>query len=81
MSQDDDGTADFVMLGRELCDRRQQFFFVFAVSAFFLLLMVPYLLVAERDSALFVVVVLNVIGLSLLAAFSGSILLYCRKHF
>ncbi|MFB6202760.1 MAG: hypothetical protein ABEI98_12230 [Halorhabdus sp.] len=74
-------TDDPSRLRRELCDRRVRFFYVFALSMFMLLLMVPYLFVADRQSAMYVVVVLNVIGLGALSAFSGGMVWYCKRNF
>ena len=66
---------------REICNRRMQIFYVFALSAFFLLLQIPYLLVVEPNTALYVISVLNVIALGTIAALSGIAIWYCKANF
>jgi len=46
----------------ELCDRQHYFVVLFAFAVVFLLIQVPYLFVADSDSALYVVVAMNVAG-------------------
>lgn len=76
-----DGTDEPSRLGKELCDRRIHFYYIFTFSAFFLLFMLPYLLVAETNSALYVVVVMNVVGLVVFGSISGAVLWYCKRNF
>jgi len=65
----------------EICDRRMQFFYIFAFSLFFLLLMIPYLFVIEPNSALYVVSALNAFGLAVFVLLSGAAIWYCKRNF
>ena len=64
----------------ELCSRRTHFVIVFAFAVLFLILQVPYLLVVDFGSTLAVVSVLNVVGASMFAAFSGGVLWFCKRR-
>ncbi|CCQ34013.1 conserved hypothetical protein [Halorhabdus tiamatea SARL4B] len=65
----------------EICDRRMQFFYIFAFSLFFLLLTIPYLFVIDPNSALYVVSTLNAVGLGIFALLSGLAIFYCKRNF
>ncbi|MFC4551142.1 MULTISPECIES: hypothetical protein [Halorussus] len=65
---------------REICNRRMQIFYVFALSGFFLLLQLPYLLVVDPNTALFVISVLNVVGLGTVTVLSGAAIWYCKTN-
>lgn len=67
-------------LYEELCARRFPFVMVFSFAVLFLLLQVPYLFVVDRESTLFVVSVLNVVGATGFAALSGGILWFCDRR-
>ncbi|WP_275737476.1 hypothetical protein [Halorhabdus sp. SVX81] len=73
-----DGPSMFMV---EICDRRMQFFYIFAFSLFFLLLMVPYLFILDPTSAVYVVSALNAFGLGTFALLSGVAILYCKRNF
>jgi hypothetical protein len=63
-----------------LCDYEQGWRLLFTFSVGFLGLMVLWLVVMEPGSATYVVTVMNVVGLSVLAVLSGSILTRCRRQ-
>ena len=65
---------------RGICNRRMQIFYVFSLSAFFLLLQIPYLLVVDPNTALYVISVLNVIGLGTVTLLSGAAIWYCKAN-
>lgn len=62
-----------------LCDYEQGWRLLFTFSVGFLGLMALWLLVMESGSATYAVTVLNVVGLSVLAALSGFVLFRCRR--
>lgn len=63
-----------------LCARRGQFVVIFAFALVFLLLQVPYLFVADGDSALYVVALLNVAASIVFALLSGGVLWLCTRR-
>ncbi|ACV12287.1 hypothetical protein Huta_2120 [Halorhabdus utahensis DSM 12940] len=65
----------------EICDRRMQFFYIFAFSLFFLLLMIPYLFVLDPNSAVYVVSAMNAFGLGVFALLSGGAIWYCKRYY
>lgn len=68
------------MAAEALCDQSRKVLGVFTIAVVFLLLQVPYLVVVDRDSSLFVVATLNVIGCTVFALASGSALWFCSKR-
>ncbi|WP_164471557.1 hypothetical protein [Halosimplex salinum] len=68
------------VLAEALCARSRKILAVFTIAVVFLFLQLPYLVVVEQDSSLFVVAVLNVIGSSAFALASGSVLWFCRER-
>lgn len=63
-----------------VCDRRTRVVWVFTLAVVFLVIQIPYLFIVDPGSPLFVVSVLNVVGLSGFTSVSGATLWYCRKH-
>ena len=60
-----------------VCDRRTYVGWVFTLSFIFVIMQIPYLLIVDANSPLFVVSALNLIGLSVFAGISGATLRYC----
>lgn len=75
-ASEDDPRERFLRL---LCDHRTQFQWIFVVCATFALLQAPYLVVAERGTKLFVISVLNFVGLVFFGGVSGLVLWQCRR--
>lgn len=65
----------------EICDRRMEIFFVFTVSTFFMLLQAVYLLFIDPDPAVYVISVVNLVGLGVSATVSGVALWYCKSNY
>lgn len=63
-----------------VCDRRTRVTWIFTLAIVFLVIQVPYLFIVEPGTSLFVVSVLNVIGLSVFTSVSGVTLWYCHQH-
>jgi hypothetical protein len=63
-----------------VCDRRTYVVWIFTLAVAFLAIQVPYLFVVDPETPLFVVSVLNVVGLSGFAIASGATLRYCQQH-
>jgi cell division protein FtsW (lipid II flippase) len=63
-----------------VCDRRTYVVWIFTLAAVFLVFQIPYLFIVDPGTPLFVVSVLNVIGLSAFTSASGATLWYCRQH-
>ena len=63
-----------------VCDRRTRIVWVFTLAAVFLIVQVPYLFIVDPEDPLFIVSVLNVIGLGVFTSVSGATLWYCRQH-
>lgn len=72
-------SIDFSGFFDALCDRRSSIQMLFSLTVLILVLQIPYLLVVEQDSALFVLSILNSIGASFFAVVSGLVLLKCRS--
>lgn len=64
----------------EFCDRMHYFVVIFVFAVVFLLIQVPYLFVADSESALYVVVTLNVTGCAAFAVGAGAVLRACSKR-
>jgi len=74
------GTDSRERLVTELCDRQHYFVVIFAFAVVFLLIQVPYLFVADSESALYVVVAMNVAGSAAFALGSGAVLRTCLRR-
>lgn len=64
----------------QVCNHQLLVTAIFGLSVFFLVLQVPYLFFVAPGSALFVVSVLNVLGLLVFVIGSGTGLWYCRRR-
>lgn len=64
----------------ELCARRHYFVGLFSFAVIFLLLQVPYLVILEPDSGMFVIATLNVVGSGVFIVGFGSVLWVCRQR-
>lgn len=83
MSEAEGGSDDrsgFERFLREICNRHTQLVWVFTLSIAFAVIHVPYVFVVEWGSATSVVSVINLVGLSTFALFSGAMLRYCGKR-
>jgi len=63
-----------------LCEQNRKILGVFTIALVFLLIQIPYLVVTDTDSSLFVVSVLNVVGSGAFVLLSGSVLWFCRER-
>lgn len=61
-----------------LCEQNRKVLGVFTIAAVFLVIQVPYLVVVDPDSSLFVVATLNVVGSGAFVLVAGSALWFCR---
>jgi len=63
-----------------LCEQSRKVLGVFTIAAVFLIIQLPYLVVVDPDSSLFVVATLNVVGSGAFVLLSGSALWFCRQR-
>ncbi|MFB6194561.1 MAG: hypothetical protein ABEI80_00180 [Haloplanus sp.] len=64
---------------RELCTNVDKLLMLFVAEILGLLLLAPSLLVVERGSATFVVVILDLVGLGVLLSFTGVLIVKCYR--
>lgn len=64
----------------EVCARSNRIAVVFILASVFLVVQVPYLFIADPDSAIYVISTLNVVGAGGFALVSGAALYYCRQR-
>lgn len=64
----------------EVCNRRIFIYLIFVIATLFLLIQLPYVFVIDRGTGLYVVSVMNVVGLSIFFGSSGLLLWYCRHR-
>ncbi|WP_135363271.1 hypothetical protein [Halosimplex halophilum] len=80
MSEQSDEQTGREAAAEALCEQNRKVLGVFTIAVVFLLLQLPYLVVTDADSSLFVVAVLNVVGSGAFALLSGGALWFCRQR-
>lgn len=78
MSEAESNNEAWDVLVEELCARRPYFLGLFSFAVVFLLLQIPYLFVADPNSTLYAIGVLNVVGTTAFVFGFGSVLWLCR---
>lgn len=80
MSEQDEEQTGREAAAEALCEEKRKVLGVFTIAVVFLLIQLPYLVVTDTDSSLFVVSVLNVVGSGAFVLLSGSVLWFCRQR-
>ncbi|WP_436910853.1 hypothetical protein [Halosimplex marinum] len=80
MSEQGDEQTGREAAAEALCEQNRKILGVFTIAVVFLLLQLPYLVVTDADSSLFVVAVMNVVGSAAFALLSGWALWFCRQR-